>query len=253
MSVKIKNKNEINQMSACGEIISDVREIIVKNIEPGISTWELDKLAEEYTISKGFIPAFKGYQNFPSSICASINNEVVHGLPSKNRILKQGDIIGVDFGVYDGTFYADSAFTFPVGNVSENITKLLNVTKESLNLGIQKAQVGNKIYDISKAIQDHIEKNGFTVVRSYVGHGIGKDLHEEPHVPNFILDNNDRSKSMKLKEGMVLAIEPMVNIGNFEVELSNDNWTVKTCDGSLSAHFEHTVALTKNGPKILTN
>ena len=146
------------------------------------------------TISKGFIPAFKGYQNFPSSICASINNEVVHGLPSKNKILKQGDIIGVDFGVYDGTFYSDSAFTFPVGNVSENITKLLNVTKESLNLGIQKAQGGNKIYDISKAIQDHIEKNGFTVVRSYVGHGIGKDLLEEPHVPNFILNNKDRSK-----------------------------------------------------------
>ena len=253
MSVKIKAKNEINQMSGCGKIISDVREIIVKNIEPGISTWELDKLAEEYTISKGFIPAFKGYQNFPLSICASINDEVVHGLPSKNRILKEGDIIGIDFGVYDGTFYADSAFTFPVGNVSDNITKLLNVTKESLNLGIQKAQVGNKIYDISKAIQDHIEKNGFTVVRSYVGHGIGKDLHEEPHVPNFIDNNKDRSKSMKLKEGMVLAIEPMVNVGNFEVELSNDNWTVKTCDGSLSAHFEHTVALTKNGPKILTN
>tara|TARA_Y100000816_G_C25974921_1_gene508907 strand:+ start:147 stop:908 length:762 start_codon:yes stop_codon:yes gene_type:complete len=253
MSVKIKNNNEINQMSSCGKIISDVREIIVKNIEPGISTWELDKLAEEYTISKGFIPAFKGYQNFPSSICASVNDEVVHGLPSKNKILKKGDIIGIDFGVYDGTFYADSAFTFPVGDVSDNIIKLLNVTKESLNLGIQKAQVGNKIYDISKAIQDHIEKNGFTVVRSYVGHGIGKDLHEEPHVPNFILNNKDRSKSMKLKEGMVLAIEPMVNVGNFEVELSDDNWTVKTCDGSLSAHFEHTVALTKDGPKILTN
>ena len=253
MSVKIKNNNEINQMSSCGKIISDVREIIVKNIEPGISTWELDKLAEEYTISKGFIPAFKGYQNFPSSICASVNDEVVHGLPSKNKILKKGDIIGIDFGVYDGTFYADSAFTFPVGDVSDNIIKLLNVTKESLNLGIQKAQVGNKIYDISKAIQDHIEKNGFTVVRSYVGHGIGKDLHEEPHVPNFILNNKDRSKSMKLKEGMVLAIEPMVNVGNFEVEYSHDNWTVKTCDGSLSAHFEHTVALTKDGPKILTN
>ncbi len=253
MSVKIKNNNEINQMSSCGKIISDVREIIVKNIEPGISTWELDKLAEEYTISKGFLPAFKGYQNFPSSICASVNDEVVHGLPSKNKILKKGDIIGIDFGVYDGTFYADSAFTFPVGDVGDNIIKLLNVTKESLNLGIQKAQVGNKIYDISKAIQDHIEKNGFTVVRSYVGHGIGKDLHEEPHVPNFILNNKDRSKSMKLKEGMVLAIEPMVNVGNFEVELSDDNWTVKTCDGSLSAHFEHTVALTKDGPKILTN
>ena len=188
-----------------------------------------------------------------SSICASVNDEVVHGLPSKNKILKKGDIIGIDFGVYDGTFYADSAFTFPVGDVGDNIIKLLNVTKESLNLGIQKAQVGNKIYDISKAIQDHIEKNGFTVVRSYVGHGIGKDLHEEPHVPNFILNNKDRSKSMKLKEGMVLAIEPMVNVGNFEVELSDDNWTVKTCDGSLSAHFEHTVALTKDGPKILTN
>ena len=253
MSVKIKNNDEINQMSSCGKIISDVREIIVKNIEPGISTWELDKLAEEYTISKGFIPAFKGYQNFPSSICASVNDEVVHGLPSKNKILKKGDIIGIDFGVYDGTFYADSAFTFPVGDVGDNITKLLNVTKESLNLGIQKAQVGNKIHDISKAIQDHIEKNGFTVVRSYVGHGIGKDLHEEPHVPNFIINNKDRSKSMKLKEGMVLAIEPMVNVGNFEVELSDDNWTVKTCDGSLSAHFEHTVALTKDGPKILTN
>ena len=253
MSVKIKNNYEINQMSSCGKIISDVREIIVKNIEPGISTWELDKLAEEYTISKGFLPAFKGYQNFPSSICASVNDEVVHGLPSKNKILKKGDIIGIDFGVYDGTFYADSAFTFPVGDVSDNIIKLLNVTKESLNLGIQKAQVGNKIHDISKAIQDHIEKNGFTVVRSYVGHGIGKDLHEEPHVPNFILNNKDRSKSMKLKEGMVLAIEPMVNVGNFEVELSDDNWTVKTCDGSLSAHFEHTVALTKDGPKILTN
>ena len=253
MSVKIKNNYEINQMSSCGKIISDVREIIVKNIEPGISTWELDKLAEEYTISKGFLPAFKGYQNFPSSICASVNDEVVHGLPSKNKILKKGDIIGIDFGVYDGTFYADSAFTFPVGDVSDNIIKLLNVTKESLNLGIQKAQVGNKIYDISKAIQDHIEKNGFTVVRSYVGHGIGKDLHEEPHVPNFILNNKDRSKSMKLKEGIVLAIEPMVNVGNFEVELSDDNWTVKTCDGSLSAHFEHTVALTKDGPKILTN
>lgn len=253
MSVKIKNNDEINQMSSCGKIISDVREIIVKNIEPGISTWELDKLAEEYTISKGFIPAFKGYQNFPSSICASVNDEVVHGLPSKNKILKKGDIIGIDFGVYDGTFYADSAFTFPVGDVGDNITKLLNVTKESLNLGIQKALVGNKIHDISKAIQDHIEKNGFTVVRSYVGHGIGKDLHEEPHVPNFILNNKDRSKSMKLKEGMVLAIEPMVNVGNFEVELSDDNWTVKTCDGSLSAHFEHTVALTKDGPKILTN
>ena len=152
MSVKIKNNNEINQMSSCGKIISDVREIIVKNIEPGISTWELDKLAEEYTISKGFLPAFKGYQNFPSSICASVNDEVVHGLPSKNKILKKGDIIGIDFGVYDGTFYADSAFTFPVGDVGDNIIKLLNVTKESLNLGIQKAQVGNKIYDISKAI-----------------------------------------------------------------------------------------------------
>jgi len=194
MAINLKKPSEIENIRKCGKIISDVRNLLISSIEEGISTWELDKIAEDYTISKGFIPAFKGYQNFPSSICASVNSEVVHGLPSKNKILKKGDIIGIDFGVYDGTFYADSAFTFPVGDVGDNITKLLNVTKESLNLGIQKAQVGNKIHDISKAIQDHIEKNGFTVVRSYVGHGIGKDLHEEPHVPNFILNNKDRSK-----------------------------------------------------------
>ena len=253
MSVKIKNKSEISKMSACGKIIAEVRELIIKNIEPGISTWELDKLAEEYTVSKGFVPAFKGYQNFPSSICASINDEVVHGLPSKNKVLKNGDIIGIDFGVFDGTFYADSAFTFGVGNVDEEVTKLLHVTKSSLEKGIDKAVVGNKIYDISKAIQDYIESYGFSVVRTYVGHGIGRNLHEEPHVPNFILSKKDRSSSIKLKEGMVLAIEPMVNTGDYEVELSDDKWTVKTKDGSLSAHFEHTVAITKDGPKILTN
>ncbi len=253
MSVKIKNKSEISKMSECGKIIAEVRELIIKNIEPGISTWELDKLAEEYTVSKGFVPAFKGYQNFPSSICASINDEVVHGLPSKNKVLKNGDIIGIDFGVFDGTFYADSAFTFGVGNVDEEVTKLLHVTKSSLEKGIDKAVVGNKIYDISKAIQDYIESYGFSVVRTYVGHGIGRNLHEEPHVPNFILSKKDRSSSIKLKEGMVLAIEPMVNTGDYEVELSDDKWTVKTKDGSLSAHFEHTVAITKDGPKILTN
>tara|TARA_A100001234_G_scaffold148674_1_gene130886 strand:+ start:27025 stop:27786 length:762 start_codon:yes stop_codon:yes gene_type:complete len=253
MSVKIKSKSEISKMSECGKIIAEVRELIIKNIEPGISTWELDKLAEEYTVSKGFVPAFKGYQNFPSSICTSINDEVVHGLPSKNKVLKNGDIIGIDFGVFDGTFYADSAFTFAVGNVDEEVTKLLHVTKSSLEKGIDKAVVGNKIYDISKAIQDYIESYGFSVVRTYVGHGIGRNLHEEPHVPNFILSKKDRSSSIKLKEGMVLAIEPMVNTGDYEVELSDDKWTVKTKDGSLSAHFEHTVAITKDGPKILTN
>jgi len=253
MAIKIKKPNEISKIQKSGSIIAQVRDLLIKNIEPGISTWELDRIAEEYTLSKGFKPAFKGYQNFPASICASINDEVVHGLPSKNRILKNGDIIGIYFGVYDGEYYSDSAFTFGVGTISDDVSKLLKVTKSSLEKGIKLAKPGNKIFDISKAIQECVEAEGFSVVRSYVGHGIGKELHEEPHVPNFILSEKDRNTSLKLKEGMVLAIEPMVNIGDYEVELSSDSWTVKTKDGSLSAHFEHTVAITKNGPKVLTS
>ena len=252
MAIQLKNNNNIEKIKKCGNIISEVHSILGKLVEPGISTWELDKVAEDYTVSKGYVPAFKGYQNFPGSICASINHEVVHGIPSKNRILKKGDIIGIDFGVYKDGFYADSAFTFGVGNIGSDLELLLDVTRDSLAKGIENAVIGNKLYDISKSIQDHVENNGFSIVRSYVGHGIGRNLHEDPQVPNFVLESEKREKSLDLVEGLVIAIEPMVNVGNYEVEVSNDNWTVVTKDGSLSAHFEHTIAITKKGPVNLT-
>ena len=252
MAIQLKNNNNIEKIKKCGNIISEVHSILGSLVEPGISTWELDKVAEDYTVSKGYVPAFKGYQNFPGSICASINHEVVHGIPSKNRILKKGDIIGIDFGVYKDGFYADSAFTFGVGNIGSDLELLLDVTRDSLAKGIENAVIGNKLYDISKSIQDHVENNGFSIVRSYVGHGIGRNLHEDPQVPNFVLESEKREKSLDLVEGLVIAIEPMVNVGNYEVEVSNDNWTVVTKDGSLSAHFEHTIAITKKGPVNLT-
>lgn len=252
MAIQLKNNNNIDKIKKCGNIISEVHSILGKLVEPGISTWELDKVAEDYTVSKGYVPAFKGYQNFPGSICASINHEVVHGIPSKNRILKKGDIIGIDFGVYKDGFYADSAFTFGVGNIGSDLELLLDVTRDSLAKGIENAVIGNKLYDISKSIQDHVENNGFSIVRSYVGHGIGRNLHEDPQVPNFVLESEKRENSLDLVEGLVIAIEPMVNVGNYEVEVSNDNWTVVTKDGSLSAHFEHTIAITKKGPVNLT-
>ncbi len=252
MAIQLKNNNNIEKIKKCGNIISEVHSILGNLVEPGISTWELDKVAEDYTVSKGYVPAFKGYQNFPGSICASINHEVVHGIPSKNRILKKGDIIGIDFGVYKDGFYADSAFTFGVGNIGSDLELLLDVTRDSLAKGIENAVIGNKLYDISKSIQDHVENNGFSIVRSYVGHGIGRNLHEDPQVPNFVLESEKRENSLDLVEGLVIAIEPMVNVGNYEVEVSNDNWTVVTKDGSLSAHFEHTIAITKKGPVNLT-
>ena len=253
MSIKIKNKDEINKIKNCGSIIAEVQKILMDLIKPGISTLELDKMAEDYTLSKGFIPAFKGYQEFPASICASINNEVVHGIPLKNKVLEEGDIISIDFGVFKDEFYADAAFTFPVGDIDNYTKKLLEVTQGSLYEGIGKLKPGNKLFDISKSIQDFVESKGFSVVRTYVGHGIGKDLHEDPQIPNFVDENDTRDSSIDLIEGMVLAIEPMVNVGSYEVALSEDNWTVLTKDGTLSAHFEHTVAITADGPLILTN
>jgi len=253
MSIKIKNKDEINKIKNCGSIIAEVQKILIDLIKPGISTLELDKMAENYTLSKGFIPAFKGYQEFPASICASINNEVVHGIPLENKVLEEGDIISIDFGVFKDEFYADAAFTFPVGDIDNYTKKLLEVTQGSLYEGIGKLKPGNKLFDISKSIQDFVESNGFSVVRTYVGHGIGRDLHEDPQIPNFVDENDTRDSSIDLIEGMVLAIEPMVNMGSYEVALSEDNWTVLTKDGTLSAHFEHTVAITADGPLILTN
>lgn len=216
-------------------------------IREGITTEELDRLAEEYIKRHGGIPAFKGYRGYPRSLCVSVNEEVVHGIPGKRR-LKEGDIVSLDLGVLMDGYYGDAAITVPVGKVSELAKKLIKVTEEALYRGIEMARPGNRLSDISHAIQTHVEKAGFSVVREFVGHGIGKQLHEEPQVPNFGPPN----RGPRLEPGMVLAIEPMVNTGTWEVRILPNGWTVVTADGGLSAHFEHTVAITDNGPEILS-
>jgi methionyl aminopeptidase len=230
-----------------GEIVGGAHERVREALKPGVTTAELDRLVEEYIREKGGTPAFKGYRGFPASVCASVNEEVVHGIPG-SRTLEEGDIVGVDIGVRAGGFYADAAQTLPVGSVSKEAQDLLRVTRESLYQGIERARVGNRMGDVSHAIQEFVEKAGFSVVRSLVGHGIGRAMHEDPQVPNF----GPAGKGPELKAGMALAIEPMVNIGRHEVEVLDDSWTVVTIDGSLSAHFEHTVAITDNGPVVLT-
>jgi methionyl aminopeptidase len=217
-------------------------------VQPGISTGELDRFAESRCKDLGVKPAFKGYHGFPACVCISVNDEVVHGIPSKKRVLQAGDIVGMDFGViYDGWF-GDSARTVPVGNVSKEALDLMARTEESLRRGIDQARAGNRIFDIGHAIQNYVEGFGYGVVREFVGHGIGRALHEEPQVPNF----GPRGKGLALKEGMVLAIEPMINAGSHEVRVLSDGWTAVTADRSLSAHFEHTVAITPEGPRVLT-
>ena len=216
-------------------------------IKEGITTEELDRLAEEYIKRHGGIPAFKGYRGYPRSLCVSVNEEVVHGIPGKRR-LKEGDIVSLDLGVLMDGYYGDAAITVPLGKVSELARRLIKVTEEALYRGIEMARPGNRLSDISHAIQSHVEKAGFSVVREFVGHGIGKELHEEPQVPNFGPPN----RGPRLEPGMVLAIEPMVNTGTWEVRILPNGWTVVTADGGLSAHFEHTVAITDDGPEILS-
>lgn len=246
--VILKSSSEIAIMRVAGSIVAAVLEELRSMVRPGIRLSQLDKRAEELTKSFGAIPAFKGYNGFPASLCASVNEEVVHGIPG-NRILKSGDIVGLDFGAIYQDFYADSAITVPVGEISSTVKKLLLVTKEALDKGIAKARSGNRLYDISGAIQEHVESNGFSVVRDFVGHGIGRKMHEAPQIPNFV--GNDFNP--KLKPGMTLAIEPMVNEGTYEVDVdSDDNWTVRTGDRKFSAHFEHTIAVTEGEPEILT-
>lgn len=246
--VILKSSSEIAIMRVAGSIVAAVLEELRSMVRPGIRLNQLDKRAEELTKSFGAIPAFKGYNGFPASLCASVNEEVVHGIPG-SRILKSGDIVGLDFGAVYRDFYADSAITVPVGEISSTVKKLLLVTKEALDKGIVKARSGNRLYDISGAIQEHVESNGFSVVRDFVGHGIGRKMHEAPQIPNFV--GNDFNP--KLKPGMTLAIEPMVNEGTFEVDVdSYDNWTVRTEDRKFSAHFEHTIAVTEGEPEILT-
>jgi methionyl aminopeptidase len=243
----IHSEEELKLIRASSRIVAEVLKELTKLIKPGVTTAELDKIAEEMTRERGGNPAFKGYKGFPAAICASINEEIVHGIPG-SRILKEGDIIGVDMGVEYKGYFGDSAVTVAVGEISSDIQKLLRVTREALFKGIKKARAGNRLSDISHAIQSHVEKNGFSVVREFVGHGIGSSLHEEPQIPNL----GKPKQGPRLKPGMVLAIEPMVNMGTFEVEVKEDNWTAVTRDGQPSAHFEHTIIITNEDPEIVT-
>ncbi len=234
-------------MRASNRLVAKVLSRLIKEAQVGVSTLELDRLAEEICRDAGGKPAFKGYAGYPFSLCASINEQVVHGFPSKRK-LKEGDILSMDFGVLLDGYYGDSAVTVPVGRVSKKARKLLSVTEECLFRAIEATRPGNRVGDISHAVQSHAEANGFSVVRQFVGHGIGQALHEEPQVPNF----GSPHQGVELKVGMVLAIEPMINAGTHDVEIMRDGWTAVTSDGNLSAHFEHTVAVTENGPSILS-
>jgi len=243
----LKSNEEIEKMTKASKIVAEVLFVLKEMIKPGVTTLDLDKIAEEKIRGFGAVPAFKGYRGFPATVCTSINEEVVHGIPS-TRSLEEGDIIGLDLGAVWEGYYGDSAITFPVGQIEQKVQGLLDVTRESLFEGIKKIQKDGRVSDISHAVQTHIEKAGFSVVRDFVGHGIGKNLHEEPQIPNY----GKPDTGPRLKVGMVLAVEPMVNMGNHQVRVLDDHWTVVTEDKSLSAHFEHTIALTELGPKILT-
>jgi len=246
--VELKNKDEIALMRDAGRIVSEILDALQRAVAPGITTWDLDGIAEDLIFRKGAKPAFKGYLGFPCCLCASVNQEVIHGIPSKKKMLAEGDLIKLDFGVVYKGFYGDSARTVPVGRVSGEAERLIEATRESLHQGIAAVQVGNRIGDIGYAVQTWVEKRGFSVVRDFVGHGIGKKLHEQPQVPNF----GEPGTGMKLRSGLVLAIEPMVNAGTHQVEVLDDEWTAVTLDGRLSAHFEHTVLVSEDGPEILT-
>lgn len=248
-SIVVKSKDEIELMREANQHVATVLQTLIKTIDVGQSTWELDKLAEDYCKKNNIKPAFKGYRGFPGSLCVSINAEVVHGIPSRKRKLKKGDIISVDFGVLHKGYYGDSAVTIPVGNISPEAKKLLEVTDESLQKGIAQAVAGNRISDISKAVQKHAEDNSLAIVKQFVGHGIGSELHEPPEIPNFY----QGERSPRLLPGMVLAIEPMLNLGTENVKVLRDGWTVVTADNQLSAHFEHSVAVTENGPIVLSS
>lgn len=246
--VTIKSHREIELMRKAGKLLAQTHEEMAKAIKPGISTWEIDKIGEDIIRSFGCIPSFLNYNGFPASICVSVNDEVVHGIPDKKRIIKDGDIVSLDAGlIYEG-YHADAARTIMVGNVSEEARLLVERTKESFFEGIKYAKSGNHLHDISNAIGDYCESFGYGVVRDLVGHGIGTKLHEDPQIPNF----RQRRRGIKLQTGMTLAIEPMVNIGTYDVYWQDDDWTVVTGDGSLSAHYENTILITDGEPEILT-
>ena len=245
--VSVRSNREIKHISESAQIVADTLDMLTEKVESGISLMELDTLAEEFIRSRDAIPAFKGYMGFPATLCISVDDEVVHGIPS-NKILNNGQIVGIDCGALKNGYYCDSARTFPVGDISDQDKKLIEITQEALYLGINEAVPGNYVSDIGHAIQKFVEPKGYSIVRELVGHGIGANLHEDPQVPNY----GDPGMGVKLKEGMCLAIEPMINRGGKEVYTLDDGWTIKTKDGFNSAHFEHTIAIRKDGPEVLS-
>lgn len=244
----LKTDSELKLMRESNRIIAMVLTDIEKLIQPGVSTQELDRWAEEMILARGGRPGFKGYKGFPATLCTSINHEVVHGIPSPERKLSEGDIIGIDVGCIYRGFYGDGAWTYAVGRVSDEARNLMDTCRESLYQGIKQAKAGNRVSDISVAIDKYVREKGYEIIRDLTGHGIGRELHEEPQVLNY----DSGIKGPKLRENMTLSIEPMITCGTFEIKTMRDNWTVVTADGSLSAHFEHTIAVTGNGPEILT-
>jgi methionyl aminopeptidase len=248
-TISLKSPEEIEIMFRANQIVADTLKMLQDEIKVGVNTLHLDALAEEFCRKANATPAFKGYRGFPGSLCVSVNEQVVHGIPSRNTVLKDGDILSIDFGVRYKGYYGDSAITVPVGNISRVHDKLMNVTAESLDLGIAQMVPGNRVSDVSLAIQNHVERHGFSVVKQFVGHGIGRQLHEAPEVPNY----KRNGRSPRLMPGMVLAIEPMVNVGTSDVRVLKDGWTVITADKKASAHFEHSVLVTEDRPRVLSS
>jgi methionyl aminopeptidase len=248
VAVVLKSSKEIEKMRRAGEVTRDVLQLVRGLVKPGVTTFDLEKAAVARLAELGVKAAFKGYHGYPCALCTSVNSEVVHGIPSQKRVLKEGDIVSVDFGVVVDGYFGDSAITVPVGAVDADVARLLAVTEKSLHAGIAVVRPGATLGDVGAAVQDVVEAEGFSVVRDFVGHGIGVHMHEDPQVPNF----GERGRGMKLKVGMVIAIEPMVNAGKPDVEVLGDGWTAVAKDGSMSAHFEHTVAVTATGARVLT-
>lgn len=243
----IKSSREIEHLKRSNAIVAEAFQALRMAIGPGVTTKELDQMVEKIILSRGALPAFKGYRGFPASLCVSINEEVVHGIPGQRK-LREGDLVSLDVGVNLNGYFGDGAITLPIGEVDGEARRLLEVTERALYVGIEKAEVGNRLFDISYAIQAWVESHGFSVVRDFVGHGIGRDLHEEPQIPNF----GTPHQGPRLERGMVFALEPMVNEGTYEVKILSDGWTVVTADGKRSAHFEHTIAITEKGAEILS-
>jgi len=247
--IRLKSADEISRILAAGEIVAGTLELVASHVEPGISTGELDRIAESFIRDHaGAEPAFKGLYGFPATLCTSVNEEVVHGIPSAVRKLREGDLVKVDVGVQLHGMFADAAVTVAVGEVAPEAERLMRVTRESLDIGVAEAKPGARLGDVGAAIQEHVEREGFSVIRELVGHGVGHEPHEPPHVPNF----GKRGRGERLESGLVIAIEPMVNMGGRHTRTLGDGWTVVTEDGSLSAHYEHTVAVTADGPRVLT-